>query len=216
MKRIIIGSILSAVMLIVPGIASAHSGTVTCDSRGVVFTYNANFPTTTTVTQDVSGVTKTVTVPRNTATVDIMPFTAATVVASSTWVGGGTIPPTTLTCPYTAPPVPPCEQFDAVRNPECRPPTPPAINCAPGTAEVSRVTEGVNTTVLCERTVVPPVPPMPLCPKGTKNLGVKNGILLCQRTKIKVVNKTKIKWKTKLVEWCPAPPKKHKTPGVTG
>lgn len=198
MKRLIAG-LVAVVALAVPGVASAHSGTVTCDTTGVVFHYNADFPITTQVTEKAGSVTKNFTVPARTAVTDTISGLTGTIVASSTWVGGGTIPPTTLTCP--APP----------------PPPPPVPTCKAGD-----VSEGiVNGVLVCDHTitiVTPPAPPSPppfvVCPKGTKNLGIQNGILTCLKTQIKIKVKTKVITKIKWVVWCPLPPKP--TPGVAG
>ncbi|MDX6619827.1 MAG: hypothetical protein QOK36_2213 [Gaiellales bacterium] len=104
--------------IVLPGVASANSGSVKCDSTGIVFTYNTNFDHTTVVTETVNGATKLVTVPARTQTTDLWPL--ATVRASNTvgavW-SGGSIATVPLTCP-----VPPA----APQQPVAPPPAPPA------------------------------------------------------------------------------------------
>lgn len=218
MKRIIAG-LIAVCALALPSIASAHSGTVTCDTTNVVFTYHADFPLTTTVTEKAGAVTKTFSVPAHTAVTDTIPYTPSggnnTIVASSTWVGGGSIPPTTLICvgpPPTPNPTPPVQPPECAAA--CPTPTPPARPFCP-VGESERSYE--NGILTCVVTVIvnPPVPPtpvFPLCPKGTTSLGVKHGVMVCQKVKIKVVYRvTKIvRW----VQWCPLPP--HHKPGVAG
>lgn len=209
MKKFIIGSILAA-MFIVPGVASAHSGSVTCGASGVVFHYNGDFPITTTVTEHITSVTpnvnKTFVVTAHTAATDTIPFTGLAI-ASSTWVGGGTIPPTTLNCP-----------------------TPPANPVAP-VCPAGTVSDSLNylnsnlVELICVRTVtntvtntitVHDLAPTPVynCPKGYKQNNFIPGLLTCTRTVIKNHTKTKIVKQRVLIPWCPLPP--HKTPGVTG
>lgn len=206
MKRLIAG-IIAVVALAVPVTASAHSGTVTCNTTGVVFAYHSDFPVTTTVTEHVGSITKTVTVVAHTASTDTIPGITTppggSIVASATWVGGGTIPPTTLVCPGP-------------------PPAPPVTPTPPPTCKAGDVSEGiVNGVLVCDHTITivtppapPPPPPFVVCPKGTKNLGIQSGILTCLKTQIKIKVKTKVITKIKWVVWCPLPPKP--TPGVTG
>lgn len=212
MRKLIAGiALLGALAL--PGVASAHSGNVTCDSTGVVFTYNANFPANTVVTEHVAGSSYTFTPPAFAVSTHTDPapnLSGGTngigigFLASATWIGGGTIPPTTLNCPQVTP-QPPVIPVPPVTPPS--PPITPAPVCPAGTNSAG-VSNGVLVCV-----TPPPVtpPPFAICPKGDKSLGVKNGVLLCQVIKIKVVHKiTKIvKW----VQWCPLPPKKG---GVAG
>lgn len=202
--RKLIGIIAVLAALALPVSASAHSGTVTCNTTDVVFSYHADFPVTTVVHEKAGAVTKDFTVLAHTAATDSIPYVRAggndVIVASSTWVGGGTIPPTTLIC-LGVTPVPPV-------TPVPVPPVPNPPVCPAGTNSA-----GISNGVLVCVTPPPVVPPpFAICPKGDKSLGVKNGVLVCVQTKIKIVHKvTKIvKW----VQWCPLPPKK--TPGVTG
>lgn len=179
MRKFSIGIVALAIALGIPTAASAHSGTVTCDSSGVVFHYNANFPITTTVTEKVvpglgGNSTKTFVVPAHTAVNDTVAATG-TVVASSTWVGGGTIPPTTLTCP--------------------QPPTPPLVpTCAPGD-----VSQGIVGGVLvCQHTVT-------VIQTVTNTI---TQYIDKWHTKIRFKTKIKIVKQRVLIPWCPLPPKK--------
>lgn len=196
MKKFLIGSILSAVLLAVPTMASAHSGTVTCNSSGVVFHYNANFASTKTATERVNSAQYTFVVPAYTAIDHTVPLPTTTpVVASSNWGGPGSIPATTLNCPS--------------------PPPPPT--CAAGDTSQGVV----NGVLVCNHTTVvtipgpvvtvtvpgpPVVPPVGVCPKGTKNIGQVGGVLTCLKTVIKTKTHIKIQWRIKYIEWCPKPP----------
>src|SRR5689334_24698106 len=95
--------IAALIALALPGVAAANTGSVTCDSTGVVFSYHANFTKDTVSTETVNGVTHQFTVPAATAVKDTWPV-FGTVTAGATW-NGGSIPTVTLTCP--APPAPP-------------------------------------------------------------------------------------------------------------
>jgi uncharacterized repeat protein (TIGR01451 family) len=110
----------SAVAL--PGIASANTGSVKCDSTGIVFTYNTDFGRTKVVTETVDGATKLVTVQAHTLTTDTFPI-FGTHTVGATW-SGDSIPTVTLTCPAPAPPPPP------VVTPPVAPPvvTPPVVS----------------------------------------------------------------------------------------
>ena len=63
--------------LAVPGVASANTGSVTCDSTGVVFSYNANFGREKVSTETVNGVTQQFTVPKYTAVTHTWPGLSA-------------------------------------------------------------------------------------------------------------------------------------------
>ena len=102
--------------LAVPGVASANTGSVTCDSTGVVFSYNANFGRDKVSTETVNGVSQQFTVPAHTAVTHTWPI-FGTLTVGATW-SGGSIPTVTLVCPapVTPPPPPP---------PPSPPPPPP-------------------------------------------------------------------------------------------
>lgn len=187
--------------LFVPSVASAHTGSVTCTAQGVVFTYNANFPVTENAFEKVdfsNGAfsTKNFTVVAGQVTSDTIPVdTAGTVVASSTWAGGGSIPPTSVTCPspdlipgpfpsVAPPPVTPVSTFA------------PPIVCPAGTTP---------DATGCVKIIAK-------CPKGTKQYSFKYGVLICVKTHIKVIHKIK------LIPYTPVcPPNKSRGGGgVTG
>src|SRR6476646_3841008 len=98
--------IIALIALTVPGVASANTGSVTCDSTGVVFSYNANFGRTKVSTETVNGVTQQFTVPAHTAITHTWPI-FGTLTVGATW-SGGSIPTVTLVCsaPSTPPPPP--------------------------------------------------------------------------------------------------------------
>lgn len=186
MKRKTLGLAVALVsVLAVPAIASAHTGSVTCDSRGVVFSYNANFERTTQVTELVTvhpatGVsdtlTRSVVVERRTASTDVFPETAGigTVWAAAKWRNGG-IRWTRLVCPPTppAPPVTPPAPPTPPVTPPVAPPAPPAPPVAPPAPPVAPPAVPVT----------PPAAPAP-CPKGYK-LHVSAGTRMCLRTVVK-------------------------------
>lgn len=186
MKRII-AILTAAIVFAIPAVASAHSGTVVCNSNGVVFTYNANFPVTENAFEkvvDSSGNIQTVNfmVIAGQVTSNTIPGFTGTVTASSTWVGGGEIPPTVLTCPAVPTPIP----------------APVPVTPQPIPAPLPPAT-------------IPPIHiTIPKCPKGTKRYGIFGGVLIC--TKRHVVVKIKIK----LIRYTPVGPPKPRPGGVTG
>src|SRR5664279_4253227 len=99
----IVGAI--AINALVPGMASANTGAVTCNSSGVVFSYDAHFGRPKVVIETVNGVSKPFTVPKYTAITDTWPI-FGTLTAGATW-SGGSIPTTTLVCPAAPPVTPP-------------------------------------------------------------------------------------------------------------
>lgn len=104
-KKFLIAGVL---MLAIPGVASAHTGSVKCDNTGVVFMYSSNFAHTTTVTEVVNGVSKTFTVPAHTAVTDTVDNPGGTVYAGASWKDGnasGQIPTTKLVCPVVCTPI---------------------------------------------------------------------------------------------------------------
>jgi uncharacterized repeat protein (TIGR01451 family) len=109
--------------LALPAIASANTGSVKCDSTGIVFTYNADFGRQKVVTETVNGVTKLVTVQAHTVTTDTWPI-FGTNTAGAVW-SGGVIPTVTLTCAAPPPPPPP------VAPPPVAPPVAPPIVATP-------------------------------------------------------------------------------------
>ena len=140
MRKTIMGLIAALACLVVPGVASAHTGTVSCNSTGVIFHYNADFPTALTVTQNVNGVTSQVLVPANTSVNFTQPLPGvASVTASATRPTNITVVPIThLTCP-----VPP------------KPDPTPAPICPEGTTQDASSTA---TAVVCIKTVTVTVP----------------------------------------------------------
>lgn len=175
MKRIVlIASALAALITVaLSGVASAHTGSVVCDSRGVVFTYDANFEADTVVTENVGAALRLVTVHQNTATSDTWAGVTGTVTVSASWSGGG-IPSTVLTCPSPPPPV--------VVTPPAPPPAPPAPPVTPPVTAAPPVA------------VTPPAvtPPKkaPKCPPHTTRIvkghkkppyNAKLGVLTCYK-----------------------------------
>lgn len=211
MKRILISSIVAVALFIVPSMAQAHSGEVTCDSKGVLFTYNANFATAKTSTEHVGDAVYTFNVTPNVVNTHLVPLPVTSpVTVSATWGGPGSIAPRALSCPVATPPVPPT--------------TPSAPVCPPNT-----VNEGMSGGVLvCVRTVTNTVsvqvPTLPAtippvfykCPKGTKLVAYKSGATIClkYRNKIKIITITKVKIRyVDVPDDSPRPPKGN---GVAG
>ena len=112
--------------LALPAIASANTGSVKCDSTGIVFTYNADFGRTKVVTETVNGVKKLVTVQAHTLTTDTWPIFGTNTVGAI-W-SGGVIPTVTLTCPAPASPPPPPPPPPPVVPPVAPPVAPPAVS----------------------------------------------------------------------------------------
>ena len=125
--------IVALAALAFPGIASANTGYVTCESTGVVFHYNTDFGRTKVVTETVNGVSKQFTVPARTAVSDTWPVFGTSIVGA-TW-SGGSIPTVTLDCPAPptlAPPViPPVPVAPPVVPPVAPPVETPAAPVAP-------------------------------------------------------------------------------------
>lgn len=93
-------------------VASAHTGFVSCNDTGVIFTYNNNFANNTDVTETVNGVDKHFTVPAHTSITDTIVSTGSYQAAKASWTDGnarGSIALVELTCPYTAPPPDLCQ-----------------------------------------------------------------------------------------------------------
>lgn len=179
MKKFFIASAVCIATLAIPAMASAHSGHVTCDPTGVVFSYDANFPANTAVTEHVNGINYSY-VPAAFITsthTDPLPGIAS-VTVSATWTGGGTIPPIVLTCPV----------FDVVI-------IPPVV--------VPPVTPPVVPPPVVPPVVPPIVPPKPVCGTGYR-LHQSNHVNYCLKTVTKIKRVVKIKY----VWWCPLPPHK--------
>src|SRR5436305_1372900 len=121
--------IAALIALALPGVAAANTGSVTCDSSGVVFSYHSNFDTAKVSTETVNGVTQQFTVPAHAASTHTWPGISGTPTAGATW-GGGSIPTVTLTCP-PAPPVAPPPPPVAPPPPPVAPPPPPVVPPAP-------------------------------------------------------------------------------------
>jgi hypothetical protein len=109
-----------------PGLASANTGSVKCDSTGVVFSYNANFNPSRVSTETVNGVSQDFTVPKWKAVTHTWPGLSGTLVVGAKWTGGG-IKTVTLVCPKSKPPPPP-------------PPPPPVAPPPPPVAPPAAVT----------------------------------------------------------------------------
>lgn len=195
MKRLAL-FIAAIAVFALPSVASAHTASVKCDSTGVVFTYNANFPHAFIADERVNGVHYSFVIAPHVVSTHTIPGVIGTVVVSSDWGGPGSITQTTLTCPAPTPP--------------------PAAVCPSGTTDLG-MSNGVkicgSEKIVYQQVIVPGPPPAPgTCPKGTKKVSFTNGVLTCKQ----VIHKTKVKIvkKIKYVQWCPLPPKP--TPGVTG
>jgi hypothetical protein len=163
-------------LLAFPGAAQAHTGTVTCDSTGVVFHYNANFERRTIVTETVGapgqlGAQRLVVVERHRSSSDTWAGVAGTVTASATWHGGG-IAERTLVCP--PPPLPP----PVTSPPPAAPPAPPAAPPAPPAAPPAPPVAPP---------AAPPValPPPAPCPPGYR-LHVTHGTRMCLQSKPRI------------------------------
>lgn len=117
--RLVAIPIVALIALAVPGVASANTGSVTCDSTGVVFSYNANFGRDKVSTETVNGVSQQFTVPAHTAVTHTWPI-FGTLTVGATW-SGGSIPTVTLVCPAPAAPPPP------VTPPVTPPVVPPVV-----------------------------------------------------------------------------------------
>jgi uncharacterized repeat protein (TIGR01451 family) len=120
-----------------PGVAAANTGSVQCDSTGVVFSYDAHFGRAKVATETVNGVSEQFTVPKYTATTHTWPV-FGTLTVSSTW-SGGSIPTVTLVCPPPAPPVAP---------PVTPPVTPPAVTPPAAPPVSTPVTPPATPTVV--------------------------------------------------------------------
>lgn len=224
--RKLLAAFVAVCSLALPSIASAHTGSVRCDTTGVVFTYNANFQHNTAVTEVVKGAVtgnafaKGVTVLAHTASTDTIALSSLTwpitaengvLLVSATWSDGnakGSIGPQYVTCPKppTTPPV---------TNPPAQPVCPAGTNsagisngvlvCVTSPPPVQTVTNTITVTV-------PAAPAKaPKCPKGTKLYRVFGSSVIC--TKRHVVTKTKIK----LIRYHPVTtPKKPRVGGIAG
>ncbi len=95
-----------ALSLMLPGVASANTASVKCDSTGVVFTYNADFGRSKVSTEIVNGVSYEYTVPVKQVSTHTWPGVTGDIYASASW-SGGSIPKTKLHCPPPPPPPPP-------------------------------------------------------------------------------------------------------------
>lgn len=173
----------------VPVTADAHTGSVICDSRGVVFTYNANFERRTAVTETVGapgevGAVRLVFVERHQASTDIWVGVTGTIVASAKWDRGG-IRQVTLVCPTKpTPPPPPVTP----PPPPVTPPPPPVTPPSPPVAVTPPPPVVTTTPPVPTKAVTPAVTPKPpkkapKCPKGTtrNTYNAKTGVLICLR-----------------------------------
>ena len=77
--------IVAIAALAFPGLASANTGSVKCDSTGVVFSYNANFNPSRVSTETVNGVSQQFTVPKWKAVTHTWPGVTGTIVVGAKW-----------------------------------------------------------------------------------------------------------------------------------
>lgn len=217
--RKFIAVLVALAALALPGIASAHTGSVTANCTTVTFSYNANFAHATTVTEtyvvDGKSVTKTFSVPANHVATDVITFTspnkaAFTITAGATWTDGtaaGSIPTTSFSptgCAVVCVPTEkivyvdrPVEKIVYVDRPvEVIKYVDRVVNHdVPGpTVEVTKEVPGPATTTYVDRPVT-----------VTKTV---------VKFKTKVVYRDRWHTKIKLVEWHRNPG--HHTPGVAG
>ena len=122
--------------LALPGVASANTGSVTCDSTGVVFHYNPNFSGTAVVTETVNGDTRQFTPPKGVTSTDTWPV-FGTITAGATW-NGGKIDTVTLQCaapprrpPRPAPAAAPAAGRASAARDTPAPPAPPPVVSTP-------------------------------------------------------------------------------------
>jgi hypothetical protein len=109
-----------------PGLASANTGSVKCDSTGVVFSYNANFNPSRVSTETVNGVSQDFTVPKWKAVTHTWPGLSGTLVVGAKWTGGG-IKTVTIVCPKSKPPPPPPPPPPVAPPPPPVAPPPPPV-----------------------------------------------------------------------------------------
>lgn len=193
MKKLIITIVTALTLLTLPLAAQAHTGSVICDSRGVVFTYNPNFEQNTFVTETVGGAQRIETVFRHEGKVDIWANITGTIVAGATW-NGGSIKTVTLVCP-AAPPPPP-----AVTPPPPPPVAPPAPPPAPPVAPPAPPAPATQVT---------PPKKAPPCPPGTTRT-VKGHKKPPYNAKLGVLTCYKVIHVPRFIERAP----KHKVKGV--
>jgi uncharacterized repeat protein (TIGR01451 family) len=124
--------IAALIALALPSVAAANTGSVTCDSTGVVFSYHSNFTTDEVSTETVNGETRQFTVPAHTAVTHTWPGISGTPTAGANW-RGGSIPTAQLTCPASPPTVTPPPPV-APPPPPVAPPAPPVTPPAPPVA----------------------------------------------------------------------------------
>ena len=181
--------IIAVIALAVPSVASANTGSVTCDSTGVVFSYNANFGRTKVSTETVNGVTQQFTVPANTAVTHIWPI-FGTLTVGATW-SGGSIPTVTLVCPAPATPTPPPPPVTPPAPPPVVPPvtppvatpvTPPAAPAAPA-APITPLSPSPNPHIVLEKRALATVVPAGSVVKYqlivTSKGGTAHGVVVC-------------------------------------
>jgi Domain of unknown function DUF11 len=159
-----------ALSLVLPGVASANTASVKCDSTGVVFTYNANFGRSKVSTETVNGVTYQYTVPVYQVSTHTWPGVTGTAVVSATW-SGGSIPTTTLHCPTPPPPVTPPPPPVAPPPPPVAPPPPPV---APPPPPVTPPAPPVVPPVV---PVVPVAPLTPATPAASPKISLRKRAL---------------------------------------
>lgn len=191
-RSLAVGLVL-AVALSLPSLASAHTGSVACTDKGVVFSYASNFSADTIVTETVTGsttgngVVHSITVPAHTATSDTVsnlpiswPTSNGTLIAEAHWSDNGhagSIGPVTLTCTF--------------------PPVTPDV-CIP--------------TQTVTRTVYTPGP------ETIQYIDVPGATQYVTKWRTRIVHRVKWRTRIKLVPFTPFKPKHpiHKQPGVTG
>lgn len=151
--------------------AAAHTGSVTCDTRGVVFTYQANFERDTLVTETVGQAQRIVLIHARTASTSTWPGITGTITVGARW-SIGSIPTVTLACPAappppvvvtTPPPAPVAPPAPAIETPAAppAPATPPAVELRkPAACPPKYKLHVTHGTRLCLRTITKPPKPL--------------------------------------------------------
>ena len=175
-KRVAAIPIVALIALAVPNVASANTGSVKCDSTGVVFSYNANFGRTKVSTETVNGVTQQFTVPAHTAVTHTWPGLFGTLTVGATW-SGGSIPTVTLQCPKPVSPPPPPPPPVAPPPPPPPPPPPVAPPPPPPAPPVSPPSPPVS----------PPAPPAPAPQISLKKRALKQVVAAGSTVKYQLI-----------------------------
>jgi uncharacterized repeat protein (TIGR01451 family) len=182
--------IIALIALAVPGVSSANTGSVTCDSTGVVFNYNADFGRTKVSTETVNGVTQQFTVPAHTAVTHTWPGLFGTLTVGATW-SGGSIPTVTLHCPAPStpppppppvsppPPVAPPPVVTPPPAPPVAPPAPPAVT--PSTPSTPAPSPTITLKKRALATTVPAGSVVKYQLTVTAKGGTAHGVVVCDK-----------------------------------